>query len=983
MPASISGIVFNDLNSNGVFNAGEPGIANAFVTLFSPGGTCAQLQTDSSGNYSFTNLTVAGSYTVYETVVTPNACPPTQFTQPSGFNESTTPRQINLTVTSTQISGNTNISGNNFGHDNLTPNGCTPFAYQVQGTPTTFTQIDLKTGATSTLGTLNPSSTFAGTGYNTTDGNFWGYNSTTSKIGRITANRTVTDLPTVPNLPVPVNYNNGDVSSNGYLYLYSSLGTSFFVIDVNPNRATYGRLVNPATGFSEQTTAPFGVTIGTAINTADWAFNPQDGQLYGVNNTNGVAVRINPTTGVVTNLTTSPIVVTSYGASFFDNNNNLYEIDNTTGQVLKYALSGNTATRTLFSTSVAAGQNDGARCATAAITFAFLSSTKSAPGNVGIGETFTYTVAIKNTGNTTSLNCVFVDTIPNGLSLLPNTFKVNGSSKAGSPQPPGIELGSLPIGVTTVTFDVLVVTIPTPNPMVNNSTQSYSYQDGPGGAIFNANAYSNAVSTTVNYVILPSTKQVSKTDAAIGDVLTYTIVTKNTGNFTASNLFIRDTLPNGTAFVGGSLSGGTGTPATGITVGTLAPGATSTVIFNVVVNTLPSPNPIVNFATATITYVPNPTTGITKVDGSSTNSVSTLVSQAAINGITKIVDKAFGKIGDTLTYTLTFKNSGNTTATSVVFSDTLPTGTAFIPNSLFVNNQLQSGLSPAPPGISVQNLAPNDVTTIVFKALITTLPSPNAVINQGKVSYSFFTTSTPLAILSNNAVTTINMAQLSQSKQVNLSYAKVGDILTYTIPITNSGNTTANNIIFLDTIPNGTVLLSGTFKQDGTLISGSPAPPGVTLPSGIKGPGTSTVTFQVQVITLPNPNPIVNSATSSFNYTVNPSTPNDTSSSANTNSVATQVNSANLGNISKSADKAFANCGDIINYTITIPNSGNVTAQNIIFKDTIPNGTSFIPNSLKINNVTQSGFNPNTGVTVPNIGPGGTAVITFSVQVQC
>ncbi len=982
MPATISGIVFNDLNSNGIFNVGEPGIANVFVVLRDTLGNCIQIQTDSNGNYSFTNITTAGAYTIYETVATPNACPPTQFTQPSGFNDSTTPRQINVTVTSTQITNNTIISGNNFGHDNLTPNGCTPFAYQVQGTPTTFTQIDLKTGGTSTLGTLTPSSTFAGTGYNTTDGNFWGYNSTTNKIGRITQNRTVTDLPTIPNLPVPFNYNNGDVDSNGYLYLYGSLATSFFVVDVNPNRATFGRLVNPAAGFSEQTSSPFGVTIGTAINIADWAFNPQDGQLYGVNNSNGIAVKINPITGVVTNLTTSPIVATAYGASFFDNNNNLYEIDNNTGQVLKYAISGNTATRTLFSTSVAAGQNDGARCATSPITFAFLTSTKSAIGNVGIGDTFTYTIVIKNTGNTTSLSCLFVDTIPNGSSFVSNTLKVNGIAKTGSPAPPGIELGSIPVGTTTVTFDVTITTIPSPNAMINNSTQSYSYQDGPGGGIYNSNTYSNSVATTVNYVFLPVTKTVDKTNAAIGDQITYTIVTKNTGNFTASNLFIIDTIPNGTSYVTNSLTGGTGTPSSGITVGTLLAGATSTVTFKVLVNTIPSPNPISNVATATITYIPNPTTGTVRIDGNSTNTVNTLISQAEINGITKTSNLDFAKIGDTITYTLTFKNTGNTTATSINFLDTIPSGTTFITNSLFVNGVLQTGLSPAPPGITIPNLSINDVATITFNVIVNTIPSPNRIINQGKVTYSFFTITIPKQIISNNVVTTINMAQVSQTKQVNKNFANVGDILTYTIPITNNGNVTANNIIFIDTIPNGTSLISGSFKQDSIFISGTPNPPGVTL-SNIGAGKTSIIVFQVKVDTIPSPNPILNSANTQYAYTVNPSTPNDNLGSANTNIVSTQINNANLGDVTKFTDKSFATCSDIITYTIVIPNIGNVTAQNIIFKDTIPSGTVFITNSVTINGTIQLGANPNTGINVPNIAPGSTSTIQFSVLVQC
>jgi hypothetical protein len=61
---SICGIKFNDLNGNGVKDAGEPGLPNWEIKLF---GAAAQIDTtDSSGNYCFNNL-AAGVYTVTET----------------------------------------------------------------------------------------------------------------------------------------------------------------------------------------------------------------------------------------------------------------------------------------------------------------------------------------------------------------------------------------------------------------------------------------------------------------------------------------------------------------------------------------------------------------------------------------------------------------------------------------------------------------------------------------------------------------------------------------------------------------------------------------------------------------------------------------------------------------------------------------------------------------------------------------------------
>jgi hypothetical protein len=68
MAAIIRETVFDDLNSNGILNLGEPGIPNIYVVIRNPTGVCTTVQTNALGVYDFVNLTVAGNYTVYETV---------------------------------------------------------------------------------------------------------------------------------------------------------------------------------------------------------------------------------------------------------------------------------------------------------------------------------------------------------------------------------------------------------------------------------------------------------------------------------------------------------------------------------------------------------------------------------------------------------------------------------------------------------------------------------------------------------------------------------------------------------------------------------------------------------------------------------------------------------------------------------------------------------------------------------------------------
>ncbi len=89
--ASMAGTVYNDLNGNGLADAGEPGIGGVTVTLEQAGVPLASLATDTNGRYLFSAL-APGEYTVTHV--------PPDFAQPTG--------SVSLPVTlpaGTQITG--------------------------------------------------------------------------------------------------------------------------------------------------------------------------------------------------------------------------------------------------------------------------------------------------------------------------------------------------------------------------------------------------------------------------------------------------------------------------------------------------------------------------------------------------------------------------------------------------------------------------------------------------------------------------------------------------------------------------------------------------------------------------------------------------------------------------------------------------------------------------------------------------------------
>ncbi|WP_309461615.1 hypothetical protein, partial [Bacillus paranthracis] len=52
---------------------------------------------------------------------------------------------------------------------------------------------------------------------------------------------------------------------------------------------------------------------------------------------------------------------------------------------------------------------------------------------------------------------------------------------------------------------------------------------------------------------------------------------------------------------------------------------------------------------------------------------------------------------------------------------------------------------------------------------------------------------------------------------------------------------------------------------------------------------------------------------------------------------------------------------------------------NITFTDLIPDGTTFITDSVTIDGITQIGLNPNTGITIGLIAPNSSISIAFQV----
>ncbi|MCY6958953.1 DUF6923 family protein [Clostridium brassicae] len=963
MAATITGIVFDDLNHNGVLDPGEPGIPNAYVVIRDPNGVCTTVQTNASGIYTFSNLIVAGNYTVYETAVDPGAtCPPTTFGQPAGFTNSSTFRTETINVTQTQIDNNVIINGRDYGHDNPQTFTCIAIGYQVAipapGANSQFLEINLVTG---NLTVINPDMGIAmnSIGYNVLDNMIYGIEDGSNNLIRVAQDGSITNFGPITGLPAGVVYTTGDIDNQGRMYAYANGSTTFYEIDVNQNSPTFGQVIN---------TVPI---ASTPI--ADWSWNPIDGQLYGVTNT-GIVVRVDPSTGNVTNLTTVGVPAGAfYGATFIDASGTLYAISNGTGLVYRITISGNNATGEEFSEAVQTTGNDGAACANALLEIDFGDAPDPTPGtgpddyntllaNNGprhqiinqltlgtqvTGEPDAYAnlttdatgddipQGIQDDGVTLPLTPLLVtDTtysltvdVVNNTGLPANVYGWIDFNKDGVfqgneaapvvvvPSAPGVQQivlnFTVPVGVTLTPDHTFVRVRLTTDELINQNpspTDEDTRSIGPASD-GEVEDYYLQIDPVADISVV---KTVNPDPVVAGNQAIYTITVSNAGPSDATNVILTDVIPACILNPEFSIDGGlTWNPwVSPYNIGTIVAGGTVTVLIRGTVD--PS-------CTGTITNTATVSSDV--LDPDPTNNTSTIVTQidtSADLSITKTVNPDPVVAGEQATYTITVNNAGPSDALNVTLTDVIP---ACILNPEF---SLDGGLTwnPWVSPYVIGTMAAGATVTILIRGTVD--PSCTGTItNTARVD-----STTPDPDPTNNETTIVTQidtsADLSITKTVDPDPVVAGQLATYTITACNAGPSDALDVILTDAIP--ACILNPEYSLDGGIIwaawTGSvnlgtiPAGQCVTvLIRGTVDPScTGTITNTARVdSTTPDPDPTNNETT-----------------------IVTPIDTLADLSITKTVDPDPVVAGEEATYTITACNAGPSDAQNVILTDVVP-----------------------------------------------
>ena len=252
------------------------------------------------------------------------------------------------------------------------------------------------------------------------------------------------------------------------------------------------------------------------------------------------------------------------------------------------------------------------------------------------GDNVTYTVIVNNTGKVNATDVVVVDKLGEGLTFV--------SASNG---------GVYNETTRTITWIINLTAGETKYLYVNTTVSAYGNITNSvivGNKTFNKNV-------TVSEII--PVKEVNSSDIHIGDEITYTIAVSNPGKTNATNIVIKDVLPEGLKFINAS-NGGVYNPATGIITWIVNITANSTVDLTVVANVTKSGN---------ITNTVNV--------GNKTANCTIESKDIADLEIHIVADKSEIYIGDSVVCTVTVINNGPNDAINTIAN-------VFVPNTLSI-----------------------------------------------------------------------------------------------------------------------------------------------------------------------------------------------------------------------------------------------------------------------------------------------------------
>ena len=558
--------------------------------------------------------------------------------------------------------------------------------------------------------------------------------------------------------------------------------------------------------------------------------------------------------------------------------------------------------------------------------------------NLVVGEQFTYTLLIKHSNSSTAdaNNIIITDDLPSGMSYVVNSVVL----------PP---TWALTVIGNTLTFSSPLLTLSN-----NNVTISFNFTVNNDIALAGQNLtntanmnYTSLSSGGRDYGPVSSSSQVhiqgadlsviktGNSNVHAGQAVSYTITVTNLGPDTAYNVTFTDTFstPWFNLLINPeySLNGGPFTTISGnpwtLSLGDILSGNNDIIQINAIISPSAQAGIINNIANATsYTTDPNPNnnnyTKLTNVD--------TLADLNINKTAATTVDA-----GNKLVYTVVVSNSGPSDAQDVVVNDNVPV----LSNVTWSLNGVNMGGWTDTANLGV--MKPGEVDTLLFTGTV-----PSGTVNGTVLNNTAYVTS-PTDPDSHNSTAITNVSTLANLSITKTAASTVvaGNSLVYTVVVSNSGPSDAQDVVVNDVVP---VLSDVIWSLNGVNMgvwSG-------TANLGVMVPGQIDTLLFSGIVPSGTANGTVLNNTA---YVNSPTDPDSHNSTAITNlTTLTNLTIIKTGN-------ATVLPGGIINYKIFIKNNGPSDALDVHLYDDINPSVTDAQYSLSGTTGTWSPWPPASG----------------------
>lgn len=419
-----------------------------------------------------------------------------------------------------------------------------------------------------------------------------------------------------------------------------------------------------------------------------------------------------------------------------------------------------------------------------------------------------------------------------------------------------------------------------------------------------------------------------------GDSVTFTVLVTNKGDYTANVIELTDVLPSGVTYSGAAPSQGSYVDTNGLwTIGTITNGYSASLAITGTVDTGYGGSLITNIAE------------ITQMDRPDTNTVDNTDSvvldvQLADLAVYKTVDEWMPAQGSgPIQYTIIVSNAGPDTATNVEVTDILPTGVTYS-NSAASSGSYNDGTGIWSLGSS---LGAGSKETLWLDVRVDGGTAGDIITNTAAVTASDQADHNP-ANDSDSAAITVEAADIGVLKTVDNPSPNEGDMIIYTIAITNNGPSATTGVTLKEPLTNG-ISYAGHSVSTGTYSSISK----VWTIGAMALDASETLVITATVDAATSGSLITNRSFITGSSIPDPNGANDAD---------TAVISVSGLKVIKSSDvDIYTAPGSNITYTITVTNVGNTTHTGIIVQDLVPTDTTYVSNSVSVSwlntNVTQ------------------------------